>query len=377
MYKSALVLCLLFASACATATPTTQPTANLVVEPTAAVLPSPTIAPPTFAPTLMPTNVPAAPTNVSTAPPITPTAPAAKNQITLQEFDVPAGAHPHDVAPAADGGIWYTAQSQGALGYLDVNTGATRQIPLGRGSAPHGVILGPDGAPWITDSGLNAIVRVEPSNDQVEIFPLPETHRGANLNTAVFDKNGVLWFTGQRGVYGRLIPQAAKVEAWNAPRGAGPYGITATPNGEVYYASLAGSHIARIDPATGQAAVIEPPTKGQGARRVWSDSQGRVWVSEWNAGQIGMYDPSSNSWREWKLPGTRPQPYAIYVDEQDQIWVSDFGSNALVRFDPQTEQFELYALPSAGAAVRQLHGRPGQVWGAESGVDKIVRLRRE
>jgi virginiamycin B lyase len=296
---------------------------------------------------------------------------------TLQEFSVPSGAHPHDVAPAADGGIWYTAQAQGALGYLDVKTGTTRQIPLGRGSAPHGVILGPDGAAWVTDGGLNAIVRVDPANDKVEIFPLPDAQRGANLNTAVFDKNGVLWFTGQRGVYGKLDPQIGKVEAWNAPRGVGPYGITATPNGDVYYASLAGSHIARINPQTHEVTILEPPTPRQGARRVWSDSQGRVWVSEWNAGQVALYDPATDSWKEWKLPGERPQAYAVYVDEHDQVWLSDFGANALVRFDPTTEQFQVYKLPSANASIRQIHGRAGEVWGAESGADKIIVARAQ
>ena len=34
--------------------------------------------------------------------------------------------------------------------------------------------------------------------------------------------------------------------------------------------------IARIDLASGQATPIEPPTSGQGARRVWSDSAGRI-----------------------------------------------------------------------------------------------------
>ena len=59
---------------------------------------------------------------------------------------VPEGAHPHAVAPAPDGTVWYTAQNQGALGILDPRTGAVRQVPLGEGSAPHGVIAGPDGA---------------------------------------------------------------------------------------------------------------------------------------------------------------------------------------------------------------------------------------
>jgi virginiamycin B lyase len=293
----------------------------------------------------------------------------------LQEYAVPPGSRPHDVAPAPDGTVWYTAQGSGELGRLDPATGATHHIALGEGSAPHGVIVGPDGAPWITDGGLNAIVRVDPATSEVRRFPLPAGRARANLNTATFDKRGVLWFTGQSGVYGRLDPTVGRVEVFDAPRGAGPYGITTTPDGTVYYASLAGSHIARIDTATGAATPLEPPTAGQGARRVWSDSRGRVWVSEWNAGQVAMYDPATDKWREWRLPGDHPQAYAVYVDDRDIVWLSDFGANALVRFDPEREAFEVFPLPSAPANVRQILGRHGEVWAAESGVDKLVVVR--
>jgi virginiamycin B lyase len=170
-------------------------------------------------------------------------------------------------------------------------------------------------------------------------------------------------------------PQSGKVDVFNAPRGAGPYGITATPKGEVFYASLAGSHIAKIDPASGQATPINPPTAGQGARRVWSDSTGKIWVSEWNAGQVGVYDPATGDWREWKLPGSRPQAYAVYVDEKDRAWLSDFGANALVMFDPRTEQFRSFPSDAGNASVRQILGRPGEVWGAESGNDRLVVVR--
>ena len=82
--------------------------------------------------------------------------------LRVQEYPVPPGTHPHDVAPAPDGTVWYTAQHTGKLGRLDPKTGKTTEIPLGDGSAPHGVIVGPDGAAWVTDGGLNAIVRVDP-----------------------------------------------------------------------------------------------------------------------------------------------------------------------------------------------------------------------
>src|SRR5216684_2563957 len=110
----------------------------------------------------------------------------AATQPAVQEYAVPAGAHPHDVAPAVDGGVWFTAQAAGYLGWLDPATGEVRQIALGPHSAPHGVIVGPDGAPWVTDGGQNAIVRVDPRTSEVRLFPLPGPRRNASLNTATF-----------------------------------------------------------------------------------------------------------------------------------------------------------------------------------------------
>ena len=75
-------------------------------------------------------------------------------------------------------------------------------------------------------------------------------------------------------------------------------------------------------------------------------------------------------------PSRRSSPaYAVYVDDHDIVWLSDFGANALVRFDPTREAFQVFELPSSPANVRQISGRQGEVWGAESGVDKLVVLR--
>ena len=290
----------------------------------------------------------------------------------LTAFPLPPGSRPHDVAPALDGGVWYTAQGSGELGWLDPETGETRHTPLGSGSSPHGVIVGPDGAPWVTDSGLNAIVRVDPETLEVDVFPLPPDRPNANLNTATFDIDGVLWFTGQSGVYGRFDPVSREMKVFDAPGGRGPYGIAASPDGNVYYASLAGSYVGRIDTQSGEATVLDPPTPGQGARRVWADSQGRIWVSEWNAGKVALYNPSDGTWREWRLPGSAPRAYAVYVDEKDLVWLSDFGGNSVVRFDPKTEEFEVFNLPSNPGNVRQILGRDGEVWLPESAADQLV-----
>ena len=287
-----------------------------------------------------------------------------------------AGSGPHDVAPAADGGVWYTGQRNGTLGHLDPRTGVVREVRLVAGSSPHGVIVDRSGVAWVTDSGLNAILSVDPrAGDRVTRYPLPASAPNVNLNTATFDARGRLWWTGQAGYYGSLTIAngVGTVSAREAPRGRGPYGIASTPNGDVYYASLAGSHIARVDTESSSSILLEPPTRGQGARRVWSDSKGNVWVSEYNAGQVARYDPVANAWKEWKLPGNA-LAYSVYVDDQDTVWLTDFAAHAIVRFDPVTEKFDSY--PHApGGNVRQQLGRPGEVWGALSAHDKLLLVR--
>ncbi|SRR5579883_127511 len=295
------------------------------------------------------------------------------NGYRVRTFDIGMKYGLHDVACDAGSIVWATAQRDGKLLRLDARDGGFESVDLGRNAAPHGVIVGPDGAAWVTEGGQNAIARYLPTGSKgrpkVELFFVPR--RDANLNTAVFDRQGTLWFTGQSGYIGRFEPGTKKIETWDAPRGFGPYGIACTPKGAVWYVSLAGNYLAQIDTATGRPRVVEPPVKEAGTRRVWSDSQGRLWISEWNVGHVSRYDPADGSWKRWKLPGKDPMAYAVYVDEQDAVWLSEFTANAIVRFDPKSETFLSFPSDKESANVRQLHGRPGEVWGAESGTGRI------
>jgi virginiamycin B lyase len=85
-----------------------------------------------------------------------------------------------------------------------------------------------------------------------------------------------------------------------------------------------------------------------------------------------VYDPATQKWQAWKLPGEKPRAYSVYVDNHDVIWLTDFAANAIVRFDPNTEKFESFTSNQPNANVRQMLGRTGEAWGAESGTDRLV-----
>jgi virginiamycin B lyase len=218
----------------------------------------------------------------------------------------------------------------------------------------------------------NAIVRVDAKTNDVKIWPLPrERMPNVYLNTAAFDGMGRIWFTGQIGIYGRLDPKSGDTKVWDAPKGWGPYGITATPTGDVWFVSLAGSYLANVDLETGEATIYEPPTKDCGSRHVWSDSKGKLWISEWNTGNVSVYDPAANAWKQWKLPGDDPHAYAVWVDPNDKVWLSEWSATAVVRFDPTTESFKSFPSDRPNDEVRQMLGRNGEAWIAESGTDRL------
>jgi hypothetical protein len=52
-------------------------------------------------------------------------------KMEMRTFPVLAGAGAHDVYPAPDGAVWFTAQSAGKLGHLDPRTGKSDYIALG------------------------------------------------------------------------------------------------------------------------------------------------------------------------------------------------------------------------------------------------------
>jgi len=77
----------------------------------------------------------------------------------------------------------------------------------------------------------------------------------------------------------------------------------------------------------------------------------------------------------WPLPKSKDGCYAVFVDDKDKVWVSDWPANALHRFDPATEKFETFVSDKARADVRQILGRPGELWAAESGTERLVMIR--
>jgi virginiamycin B lyase len=63
------------------------------------------------------------------------------------------------------------------------------------------------------------------------------------------------------------------------------------------------------------------------------------------------------------------------VDERDGVWIAEWTNNAVHRFDMGSEKFERVAMARPGTNIRQILGRPGEVWLPESGTEHIAVIR--
>ncbi|KAF1051868.1 MAG: Virginiamycin B lyase [Stenotrophomonas maltophilia] len=292
----------------------------------------------------------------------------------LQYFQLSKGTAPQAIAPLDDGQLWY-ATGNGALARFDPKRGEGEQVSLGSGSKPSAVIAGDGGEAWVADRGLNAIVRVDPQRLGAEVVALPPQANDAELDSLAMDDDGALWFTGEHGFYGRLDPHSRQVQVWKTPTGKSADGLAVTPDGQVWFASRDDNSLNEIDPSAGSVTRFEAPTPHSGPQRLAADSIGRLWITQPDSGQLARFDPSDHHWKSWKLPGTQAQPVAIYVDAMDRVWLSDAQSHSLLRFDPQRERFTRLAGDAAATGALQLSGRPGEVWGAETGSDRLLVIR--
>ena len=303
---------------------------------------------------------------------------AGRYRVTL--FPTVPGIGTRDVVPDPDGSVWFNAQWSGALGHLNPSTGDLKLYPLGPGSHPHGVVMGPEGDLWICDES-NTIRRFNRKTKAITNYalkPFPISLGYGNLNTPTFDRQGILWFTAQNGYYGRLDPKTEEIRIYPAPGGFGPYGMTTTPSGEVWYTNLAAGHIARINPSTAKvdAIVTIPDASAYGSRRIWSDSKNNLWITTWGNGTLYRYTPSTKSWLGYKLPGLGPRGYSTYVDSEDNIWMSDFGTNSILMFNPDQESFTIFPGNKANIQTLQMAGNGPRIWAGMQGADQLGLFER-
>jgi streptogramin lyase len=211
----------------------------------------------------------------------------------------------------------------GLLGFvLAPQAGILREYALpSANSQPLGITLGPDGNLWFTEAATSRIGSISPSGT-IHEYQLPLASAPSAI---VAGPSRTVWFTVATGYIGRISPDGS-VQEYQLPRtNSQPLGITAGPDGNLWFTDAATGHIGRITPS--------------GAIHEFS-----------------LLDLKANS------TTAKPVPAAITLGPDGNLWFTLIGESRIGRISP-TGGTSLYPVPNRDGRMPGIAGGPdGYLW---------------
>lgn len=207
---------------------------------------------------------------------------------------------PNDLAQDQHGNLWFTELNADSIGKLDPHTGIVRQYPLSANKSvqklnPYGITVDPQGIVWFTEASIDHVGRLDPSTGKLQFFTIPNS-ASYTLMEIASDLRGKLWITSfNSGLLLCLDPRSGTFTPYFAPftgsEAGGIYGLTITPDDEIWVTMTAENTIARLDTSTRRFVYYAIPTKGSLPLGLVADANHTLWFTEAGSDKIGMLQP--------------------------------------------------------------------------------------
>jgi streptogramin lyase len=150
-----------------------------------------------------------------------------------------------------------------------------------------------------------------------------------------------------------------------------PFGITAGPDGNLWFTEKDVNKIGRITPAgvvTGEFPVLTP--NAEGPRLICAGPDGNLWFTEQGANNIGRITPSGTV-TEFPVPTASSSPGGIVTGPDSNIWFTEITGNKVGRITTAGVITE-FTIPTASSGVRDITAGPdGKLWFCERDANQI------
>jgi virginiamycin B lyase len=200
-------------------------------------------------------------------------------------------------------------------------------------------------------------------------FPIPASTGSPTGVTAGPDGN--LWF-GEAGAnaIGMINPTTHVISSFNVPTAnARPTGITTGPDGNVWFTEEFGDKIGVINPTTHAISEFAVPTAGAKPFAITAGPDGNLWFTELAVQKIAEINPTTHAISEFALyrPSPVSGPDGIATGPDGNLWVTDVfntsvsnGTLNIGAFNPTTHALAAFPVPSQPYGITA--GADGNIW---------------
>jgi virginiamycin B lyase len=294
----------------------------------------------------------------------------------ITEFPIPTDSSaPDGIAAGPDGNIWFTENSANQVGQIAPDGTILAEIPVPTdASGPELMTPGPiDTDPnsiWFSENSANTIARID-LNGNITEFPLPQPDSQPDGITAGPDGN--LWFTEfGRSQIGMLTPDGQFAE-YDIPSGNHGVYITPGPDGNLWFTEAAASKIGKI--STDGTVTEYDINAGSGVfRGIQAGPDGNIWFNDWFGNAIMEIDTSGNLLGNFPVPTPDSQPSGFALGADGNFWFGELSGNNICRITLDGTITE-FPIPTPGASPSQITaGSDGNIWFTEYSVNQIARV---
>jgi uncharacterized repeat protein (TIGR01451 family) len=202
-------------------------------------------------------------------------------------------------------------------------------------------------------------------------FAIPTA--GSNSQGITAGPDGNLWFTESGGnKVGKITPAGAVTEFPIPTPNGEPQGITAGPDGNLWFVEWNGTKVGKITPA-GAVTEFSLPVAGSAPLAITAGPDGNLWfVEEFNS-KVGKITPAG-AVTEYPIPTANSFPIGITAGPDGNLWFTETGGNKVGKITPAGAVTE-YAIPTANSQPQGITAGPdGNLWFVENNGNQVGRI---
>ncbi len=241
---------------------------------------------------------------------------------SITEYPLPQTYAVFGIAAGTDGALWFTESGVNRIGRITTAGSITEYAVPTPSATPQWITAGPDGAVWFSETGSFKIGRISTGGAVVEFtistypdtiasgpggvwfserftgrlgrittsgtvqeFPLLSGNNDEMIYGLAMDRDGNLWVATTNAVW-KVTGAGAATPYFLPTRNSLAVGITAGPDGNMWFAGDTGNKIVRLSP-DGVFTGFPLPIAGSAAEYVTTGPDGNLWFTESTGNRMG------------------------------------------------------------------------------------------
>ena len=291
---------------------------------------------------------------------------------TIAEYPITtASSYPLGIVTGTNGDLWFTETNTSKIGMINPTTQAIIEIATPTANSwPAAITSTPSGYLWFTENNANQIGEINPNTHAITEYAIPTA--GSQPFGITYGPDGNIWFTEVTGnQIGEINPTTHAITEYYIPTGASRPRSSPTAPTATSFTENNSNKIGMINPTTHAFTEFAIPTANSHPYGITAGPDGNLWFTESNTNQIGEINPTTDAFSQYAVPTANSEPFGITAGPDGNLWFTENNASQVGDINPSTHAIAEYAAAAGSTPSGITPGPDGNIWFTEYSANQI------